>query len=62
MFSGEPTIGGRYSALSPFGMVPAALMGLDVDRLLANALRMRTLCRQDDANPGYELGREFGAG
>jgi glucose-6-phosphate isomerase len=62
VFSGEPTIGGRYSALSPFGMVPAALMGLDVDRLLANALRMRTLCRQDDANPGYELGREFGAG
>jgi glucose-6-phosphate isomerase len=62
VFSGEPTIGGRYSALSPFGMVPAALMGLDVDRLLANALRMRTMCRETDANPGYELGRELGVG
>jgi len=34
VFSGEPTIGGRYSALSPFGLVPAALMGIDVARLL----------------------------
>ena len=33
IFAGEPTIGGRYSALSPFGMVPAALMGVDVARL-----------------------------
>jgi glucose-6-phosphate isomerase len=62
VFSGEPTIGGRYSALSPFGIVPAALMGIDVDRLLANAERMRDLCRQDSGNPGYELGRELGAG
>ena len=62
VFTGEPTIGGRYSALSPFGMVPAALMGVDVDRLLANAKRMTELCRQDSGNPGYELGRELGAG
>jgi transaldolase / glucose-6-phosphate isomerase len=34
---GEPTIGGRYSALSPFGVVPAALMGVQIDRLLDNA-------------------------
>src|SRR5207248_4117745 len=34
VWSGEPTIGGRYSALSPFGMVPAALMGVDLVRLL----------------------------
>ena len=34
VFPGEPTIGGRYSALSPFGIVPAALLGIDVDRLL----------------------------
>ena len=34
IFSGEPTIGGRYSALSPFGMVPAALMGVDLTRFL----------------------------
>jgi transaldolase/glucose-6-phosphate isomerase len=62
IFSGEPTIGGRYSALSPFGIVPAALMGVDVERLLANAERMMELCRQDSGNPGYELGRELGSG
>ncbi len=62
VFTGEPTIGGRYSALSPFGIVPAALMGIDVDRLLANAERMVELCRHDDGNPGYELGRAFGTG
>jgi glucose-6-phosphate isomerase len=62
VFSGEPTIGGRYSALSPFGVVPAALMGIDVDRLLANAERMAELCRLDGGNPGYELGRELGTG
>jgi glucose-6-phosphate isomerase len=62
VFAGEPTIGGRYSALSPFGVVPAALMGIEVDRLLANAERMAEACRQDDGNPGYELGRGFGTG
>ncbi|MDX6469844.1 MAG: transaldolase / glucose-6-phosphate isomerase, partial [Gaiellaceae bacterium] len=56
VFAGEPTIGGRYSALSPFGIVPAALMGIDIARLLANAERMTQLCRQDSGNPGYELG------
>jgi hypothetical protein len=60
VFPGEPTIGGRYSALSPFGMVPAALMGVDVARLLANADRMAEICRKGDGNPGYELGRTFG--
>ncbi len=59
-FAGEPTIGGRYSALSPFGIVPAALMGIQVDRLLANAERMAEACRRDDGNPGYELGRALG--
>jgi len=62
VFTGEPTIGGRYSALSPFGMVPAALMGVDVARLLASADRMADICRSDDGNPGYELGRQFGSG
>jgi Phosphoglucose isomerase len=62
VFAGEPTIGGRYSALSAFGMVPAALMGIDVARLLANAGRMADLCRRGDGNPGYELGRAFGTG
>jgi transaldolase/glucose-6-phosphate isomerase len=62
VFQGEPTIGGRYSALSPFGIVPAALMGIDIDRLLANAGRMTDLCRKADGNPGYELGRELATG
>jgi len=62
VFAGEPTIGGRYSALSPFGIVPAALMGIDVDRLLGNAERMADDCRLDEGNPGFELGRRFGAG
>jgi glucose-6-phosphate isomerase len=61
-FAGEPTIGGRYSALSPFGIVPAALLGIDVDRLLANAEAMAEACRRDEGNPGYELGRGFGTG
>jgi hypothetical protein len=62
IFAGEPTIGGRYSALSPFGIVPAALMGVDLERFLDNALRMADLCRRDDGNPGFELGRQFGTG
>jgi transaldolase/glucose-6-phosphate isomerase len=62
VFHGEPTIGGRYSALSPFGIVPAALVGIDVDRLLANAEQMVEACRRDEGNPGYELGSRFGAG
>jgi len=53
---GEPTIGGRYSALSPFGMVPATIMGLDVDGLLERAERMAEQCRRGDDNPGLELG------
>src|ERR1700758_5002546 len=62
VFHGEPTIGGRYSALSPFGMVPAALGGIDVDALLESAERMAERARRDDGNPGYELGSAFGSG
>jgi transaldolase / glucose-6-phosphate isomerase len=62
IFSGEPSIGGRYSALSPFGMVPAALMGVDLDRFLGAAEEMAEACRRDDGNPGYELGSGFGEG
>ena len=56
VFAGEPTIGGRYSALSPFGIVPAALMGVDVARLLDRALEMAEACRLAEGNPGLELG------
>jgi Phosphoglucose isomerase len=62
VFAGEPSIGGRYSALSPFGIVPAVLMGIDAARLLAGAQEMREACRSGDGNPGYELGSRFGEG
>ena len=58
--AGEPTIGGRYSALSPFGMVPAALMGLDVGELLRRAEGAAAACRSEDDNPGLSLGLAFG--
>jgi transaldolase / glucose-6-phosphate isomerase len=61
VFSGEPTIGGRYSALSPFGIVPAALMGIDVERLLDRAAQMAEACR-GEGSPGLELGLRFGNG
>jgi glucose-6-phosphate isomerase len=59
VFAGEPTIGGRYSALSPFGIVPAALMGIEIERVLSNGQRMAEACR-GNANPGLQLGLEFG--
>jgi glucose-6-phosphate isomerase len=62
VFPGEPTIGGRYSALSAFGIVPAALMGVDIARLLERALEMAEACRFDEGNPGLELGLALGTG
>ncbi len=56
VFYGEPTIGGRYSALSVFGLLPAALMGVDLARLLDRAEEMREACRLSEGNPGLELG------
>ena len=58
---GLPSIGGRYSALSDFGMVPAALMGLDVGRLLEAARRMARACTAlARDNPGATLGAVLG--
>ena len=62
VFAGEPEIGGRYSALSMFGIVPAALMGVDVDRFLQTAAEMAIACHEEDGNPGLELGLELGEG
>jgi transaldolase/glucose-6-phosphate isomerase len=62
VFAGEPTIGGRYSALSPFGLVPAALMGVDLTRLLDRVIEMADACRLADGNPGLELGHALGEG
>ncbi len=59
-FAGVPSIGGRYSALSPFGMLPAALMGIDVGRFLLRAREMAEACRFADGNPGLELGVSLG--
>lgn len=61
VFYGEPTIGGRYSALSAFGILPAILMGVDVERLLDRADEMREACRLEEGNPGVELGLELAA-
>ena len=61
VFHGEPTIGGRYSALSPFGIVPAVLMGIDARRLLERAVEMQEACRYEEGNPGLELGLRIGA-
>ena len=64
VFVNPSDIGGRYSALSLFGMVPAALMGLDLDRLLAGARAMDSACRLAHAseNPGLALGAVMDAG
>jgi transaldolase/glucose-6-phosphate isomerase len=59
--AGEPTIGGRYSALSPFGMVPAALMGLDVADILAKAEAVAAGHREvGESSYGLTLGTELG--
>jgi transaldolase/glucose-6-phosphate isomerase len=62
VFDGEPTIGGRYSALSAFGIVPAALMGVDLERLLERVDEMVEACHGEEGNPGLELGLELGRG
>lgn len=63
IFFGLPSIGGRYSALSDFGMVPAAAMGLDVPRILDGAKQMAEACSPStriEENPGVMLGAVLG--
>jgi transaldolase/glucose-6-phosphate isomerase len=62
VFAGEPTIGGRYSALSVFGLVPAALLGVDLSRFLLRVDEMVEACRLGEGNPGLELGEQLGHG
>jgi transaldolase / glucose-6-phosphate isomerase len=62
VFAGEPTIGGRYSALSVFGLVPATLLGVDVERFLLRVEEMVEACRLDEGNPGLDLGERLGQG
>jgi transaldolase / glucose-6-phosphate isomerase len=64
VFSNPPDIGGRYSVLSLFGLVPAALLGLDIMRLLDRAAGMAEQCRKADhvqSNPGAYLGAAMGS-
>ena len=63
IFPGMPDIGGRYSALSNFGVVPAVAMGVDVEALLQRAERMRQQCGASvpaPDNPGVTLGVVLG--
>lgn len=64
IFHGDPSIGGRYSVLSPFGLVPAATAGIDVARLIELTLQMVRSCGPDvppHENPGVQLGLAMGA-
>ena len=64
VFYGVPSIGGRYSVLSPFGLVPAAIAGIDVSRLVASTRMMMRSCGPDvppAENPGVALGLALGA-
>ncbi|MGY4473180.1 bifunctional transaldolase/phosoglucose isomerase [Bradyrhizobium sp. USDA 3364] len=63
IFYGDPAIGGRYSVLSPFGLVPAAAAGIDVRSLLGHTLAMVRSCGADvppQQNPGVQLGLAMG--
>ena len=62
VFLNPPDIGGRYSALTYVGLVPASLIGLDLDSLLASAHAMLGHCREPEPadNPGVSLGLAMG--
>ena len=63
VFVNPADIGGRFSALSLFGLVPAAMMGIDVEALIVPARAMFDACRTEDprVNPGFALGAFMGA-
>ena len=63
VFLNYPDIGGRYSALSYFGLVPASLMGIDLDELLLRTSKIANQCRTRrplSENPGIALGTAIG--
>ena len=63
VFSADATVGGRYSALTDFGLVPAALLGMDLDQLLDRADWMKRQCGEHipaARNPGLVLGAVLG--
>jgi transaldolase/glucose-6-phosphate isomerase len=62
-FYGDPAIGGRYSVLSPFGLVPAAAAGIDLRTLITHTMAMVRTCGPDvppHENPGVQLGLAMG--
>jgi glucose-6-phosphate isomerase len=62
VFLNPPDIGGRYSALTYVGLVPASVIGIDLDPLLASGSAMLEACHEPDpsANPGISLGLAMG--
>lgn len=62
VFTNPPDIGGRYAALSDFGLVPMALTGVDIQAVLQYAHQMRLRCWEVPAavNPGIHLGVTMG--
>ncbi|MFC7402435.1 glucose-6-phosphate isomerase [Citricoccus sp. GCM10030269] len=57
VFTADPTVGGRYSALTAFGLVPTGLAGVDITALLDDAEETREVLATDDTdNPGLQLG------
>lgn len=59
VYNANPQVGGRYSALTTFGLVPAAIMGIDLHNIIKNACNMAQLCLPQQpihANPGIVLG------
>ena len=64
LYLNPPDVGGRFSGLSLFGLVPAALLGIDLDRLLERAEEMARACRvtlAEGENPAMVLGAAMGA-
>ena len=63
IFHGDPECGGRFSVFTAFGLLPAAVLGMDAARLVAAGRRMAGLCRNADIreNPGARLGAWLGA-
>ncbi|PKB65663.1 MAG: glucose-6-phosphate isomerase [SAR202 cluster bacterium Io17-Chloro-G3] len=64
VFFAQSDVGGRYSALSHFGLVPAALIGVDLEKLLLRATSMRATCSPAvhiSENPGATLGGIIGS-
>ena len=63
IFLSDPATGGRFSALTPFGLVPAALMGIDIGKFLDHAKRMVNYCTESipaEMNSGLVLGAILG--